>query len=224
MYDENYFKRDPELKEVTEEQKYSLRIITPNRLVIHHSGSHSPYTLDNVSDGDVQKAFNTYGQANYNMWKIPKSFHKFPNEDKETFAQAHFALHRTDIKNNVWKLVPLTRFTLSDICWHAGDEDINRVSFGIEICGNWEGYTDDITGKLINTRRHIEDAALLEIMSVFKPYHEWLLEQPPFMNQGYIPQGFTKGLIITGHRDHFKTACPGAIYDQLDELREIIYK
>jgi hypothetical protein len=223
MYDENYFKRDPELKAITEEQKYSLRNIIPYRLVIHHSGSHSNYHLDNIRDNDVQNAFNVYGTANYKKWKISKSFHTFPNSNKETFAQAHFALHRFDRNNNTWSLVPLTQCPLSDICWHAGNVDINRVSFGIEICGNWEGYRDDITSRYINTRRRIEDAALAEISKVFKPYHQWLLDQPPFFDNGYIPQGFTKGLIITGHKNHAATDCPGAIYDQLDELRDMIY-
>jgi len=223
MYDEKYFKKDPDLNEVSEEQKYAIRNITPNRLVIHHSGANSPYALDDLNDREVQEAFNIYGYANYKKWSIPHSFHKFPDSDKETFAQAHFALHRSDSKNNIWRLVPLTKFSLTDICWHAGDEDINRVSFGIEVCGNWEGYLNNMTGQFVDTKRKIEFKALVEISRVFRPYHKWLLEQPPFLNSGYVPQGFSKGLIITGHKDHYATACPGAIYNELDDLRNMIY-
>lgn len=173
-------------------------------LVAHHTAGRE---MINTKDIDVMDYFDTTGRKRgYESVRKKsghdeiKSYHTHPKRKKETFAQAHFALHKYNLDGNKygWRLVPLIVRPFENVAWHAGNWKINQRSIGIEICGNY-------------VKKKIDENALLLIAETFKFWYKDLKQ---------------KGLKlkIKGHKDFANTACPGLIYNQLDIIRENIKK
>lgn len=180
------------------------RIMPVEYLVIHHSAGAE---MINASDLEVMDYFDKAGEnRGYETVRKKKglkeirSYHSHPKLEKETYAQAHFALHVYNLDSNPygWRLVPLICRPFENVTWHAGNWKINQKSIGIEICGNYE-------------KRKIDHNALILIADTFKFWYNNLKKQ-----------GLE--LKVRGHRDFANTACPGMIYDQLDIIRDNLKK
>jgi len=180
------------------------RIMPVDYLVIHHTAGTE---MENVDDLDIMDYFDRTGR-NRGYENIRKkrglnsirSYHTHPKTNKETFAQAHFALHMYNLDHNPygWRLVPLMCKPFENVAWHAGNWKINQRSIGVEICGNYE-------------KRKIDRNALILIADTFKFWYKDLKKQ-------------NIELKIRGHKDFARTACPGMIYNQLDIIRDNIKK
>lgn len=105
-------------------------------------------------------------------------------------ASAHYAVGRD---NNVDKLVKDT-----DTAWHCGNWQANLTSIGIENVNstgapNWD-IADETFNTLVELVRDIRDTSGLGILVV--------------------------GENLFGHRDFMATACPGKLYDRLQDLAD----
>lgn len=180
------------------------RIMPVDHMVVHHTAGRE---MINSTDLEVMDYFDKTGK-NRGYESVRKkrrlnairSYHTHPKREKETFAQAHFAVHPYNLNHNSygWRLVPLICKPFENVTWHAGNWKINQKSIGIEICGNYE-------------KRKIDRKALLLIADTFK-----------FWYKNLNRQGIE--LKVMGHKDFARTACPGMIYEQLDIIRDNIKK
>lgn len=182
------------------------RVYPVKRLVLHHSLGP---TFKDMSALEIQDWFNEcgrgWGYANYckkNGLDIDKfdTGHLHPARDKQTFAQVQYALH--EYKGG-WRLVLLMRDAWGSVAWHADQwtnpetkefhiGPINQESIGVEVCGNY-------------TNKQLPTAALQVLVNGFIDHARNLK---------------LKGVdfLITGHRDHADTLCPGMIYTQIPTL------
>jgi len=196
--DKRFFAIDPECEgtPIPPERIFQKRNCAVTELVIHHSAGtnlrgNTPEIVAGIFGTEGKKLF--YWRDKTGKLQLIESFLLNPFTGGLTWANAQFVLYKP---NGKWVLVPLVRYTLSDICWHAGNRYINQISFGIEICGDYTG-------------QYVEESALTAIADVFRPYSEEQKKQGRVFN-------------ISGHRDHFVTACPGMIYEQLGTLRKLM--
>ncbi|MCK9474201.1 peptidoglycan recognition family protein [Sulfurimonas sp.] len=169
-------------------------------LVVHHSAGNE---FINAAAIDIIDAFSRAGYTRgYAPIKREHSWHFHPLRDKETFAMAHFALHKYNKDDNIyrWRLVPLMADWDSCIAWHAGNWEINTRSIGIEICGDYS----DI---------RVDGRALKLIADYFKP------EYTKTRAAGKIYHVVPHRYVSLGY-----TVCPGKIIDQIDDLREMIFQ
>ncbi len=120
------------------------------------------------------------------------SGHMHPARDKETFSQAHYALHEF---RGGWRLVLLLQDPFENIAWHAGNWPINQRSIGIEVCGDYN-------------RKLLPREALQVIVDFFIDHAKTLAIKGIFLS-------------VTGHQDHAKTLCPGLIYGQVPLLQNM---
>lgn len=200
--DASYFEQDETVRDkVPPEKIFQKRNSIPFRLVIHHSAGpqYSGYESDRIA-----AIFGTEGKKLFRHFEPDgketeiKSYLENPFTGSTTWANAQFALHPY---GKEYRLVKLVKYPMSDICWHASNKEINDTSFGVEICGNYYGEFG-LPGLL--------SEGIDALSRVFRPYAQWLRETTG------------KELIITGHRDHAPTACPGNIYRQLSTIRDAI--
>jgi N-acetylmuramoyl-L-alanine amidase len=169
-------------------------------LIIHHSAGN---TFKNATSITIQDAFDRAGWARgYKPINRLNSFHSHPQIDKESFAMAHFALHEYTIDKNIydWRLVPLISDWWNNVCWHAGNWEINQRSIGIEICGNYEN-------------NHVDEKALRLIADYFKP-HYLKLKALNIPLKVCPHSAVSLGITI----------CPGKITEQISFLKNLIFK
>jgi len=222
--DPKYFAIDPEFADITKsilDPAIALQKRThpPSRLVLHQSMGSKNDTV--TSDQYIVNQFSVVGydrgytikDKNGKIIKRIKSLHLKPNSNEVSYSQAQYALHKHSGK---WCLVPLVKYPMSDVCWHAGDtkwfsgtNSIHESSFGIEICGDYRF-------------EELEKEAFIELASIFKPYllwyREWLKEYIG-TTTSYIPRG---DFVVWGHQDFAETQCPGRIYEQIPYLRKLL--
>jgi len=163
-----------------------------NRTVMHHAVSDD---MVNWADIKVQDWFSVVGKSRGYKNGALRSYHNHPSRSVETYAMAHFCLHRyTKDKNKYgWRLTPLIKDVWNNVTWHASNWPINQQSIGIETAGNY-----------VNKR--LDEKALMLVADTFRFKDKQL-----------------KGKFwINGHKDFAATACPGQIYGQLPILIDMI--
>jgi hypothetical protein len=171
-------------------------------LVLHHSCGPD---LKNKSILEVQDWFDDcgrgWGYANFCRERGIKvdeydTHHKHPRKDKQTYAQAQFALH--EYKDS-WRLITLMDDPFGSVAWgcdRGGKIDCRAIS--IEVCGNY-------------FKNKLPMEALQVIVDGFIDHARNLAEKEMQFR-------------IAGHRDFGDTECPGLIYEQLPTLTEMFMK
>jgi hypothetical protein len=220
--DTRFFRRDPLIENLKQSdipypENLQKRAIDPWEFFLHHSDgnecrdwSHEAIEATFSSTG-FDRGYAIRDKDNVVTGHRP-SYHQFAQVDSDlpNYAQVQFALH---YHSGEWCLVPIVRYTLSDVCWHCGDtkyypenNEMNTRSMALEICGDFEFKSIDLE-------------ALDYLASILKPYHQYLVEKL------HIPEELYSGIGLTifGHRDVANTVCPGRIYEQLPYLRERVY-
>jgi hypothetical protein len=222
--DQKYFSIDPNYNSIDKKPTDATiilqkRMYPPFRLILHHSmGSENnqvtsdDFIVNQFSNVGYDRGYTIKDEKGSTIKRI-KSLHLKPNSNNISFAQAQYALHK---HSGSWCLVPLVKYPLSDICWHAGDtkwfpgtNKIHEESLGIEICGDFRF-------------KEIENEAINYLASIFRPYSQWLKEWlKDFIktDDSYTPE---RELVVWGHKDFAKTECPGKIYDQIPYLRKLL--
>jgi hypothetical protein len=175
------------------------RVYPVDTLIIHHSAGNEFLNSEALP---IIDAFDSAGWARgYKPINRVSSGHSHPFKDKETFAMAHFALHRYTRDNNAynWRLVPLMSDWFHNVAWHAGDLAINRRSIGIEICGDY-------------TEKCVDEKALQLIADYFRPYYLAL-------------SAVWIRFVINAHCNVSQgvTVCPGKIREQIPALKKMIF-
>jgi hypothetical protein len=194
------------------------RVEPVTEIILHQAAGPTCYNwsadrIQNIFD-DVGKnrGYESYRKVMIKSGQLAKyrnvrSYHLHPQFNRETYAQAHFALYPYDKDPSAhgvkfgWRLVPLIHGVMQNVTWHICRRDqaawcwkIQQQSIGIEICGNY-------SNKLIDLR------ALDCIAWFFVEYARELKKQD-------------RRLKVSGHKDYGSTGCPGKIYGQLPYLRE----
>lgn len=172
------------------------RVFPVDYLVIHHSAGP---LFANAPDQEVSDWFNAVGKSR-GYAGLAHSGHYDPDTGKETFAQAHWALHPYTLDGNKygWRITLLIADPDNNVAWHAGNWSVNQRSFGIETCGIY------LDGKL-------DEKALMLVADSFRDHDREL-----------VGQGHAGGLQCFGHQTFFPTACPGRIFGQIDTLIDMI--
>lgn len=112
--------------------------LTVKKIINHHSVG--PEFI-NSSDQTVANWFSVVGKGR-GYKNLAHSGHYDPRTGKETFAQAHYALHKyAKDKKYGWRLVPLVRDIYGVITWGASNFYINREGINIETCGTYTNKT-----------------------------------------------------------------------------------
>ena len=216
--DSNYFRRDPDLKTITLENKFQKRLTDPFEWFMHHSAGNE---CKDWSHEAIEAAFSATGynrgyairNVDGNIINHLPSYHKHAQilTDAPNYSQVQFTLHYHTGQG--WCLVPIVKYTMSDVCWHCGDtkfypksNEMNNRSMAVEVCGNFEFKKLDLD-------------ALDYLGAILKGYHQYIVQSLA------VPEDHKHdtGLTIFGHRDVANTVCPGMIYAQLNYLRERVY-
>jgi hypothetical protein len=117
-------------------------------LVLHHAVTG---TLESWSKPQIAQWFSDNGFARaYGSNPANWSGLYNPYTGAKSYSQAHYAGQRVDAttpdatdaeKKAGFRLVPLVKDVWGQICWHAGNWEINRASIGIECLGDYRNYT-----------------------------------------------------------------------------------
>jgi len=168
------------------------RVNPINYLIIHHSAGPA---FSEGSDREVADWYSSVGKGR-GYKNYAHSYHYDPRTGKETFAQAHYALHRYSGDKNKygWRLVLLIRDPELNVSWGAGNWPVNQHGINIEICGDYSYKT-------------IDPKALLLITDSFI----------------YLDKRLGGNLLIRGHKEVSQTgtACPGKIQTQMPILKDM---
>jgi len=154
-----------------------------DHFVPHHSVGPE---YENATKLTIQDAFDRVGKSRAYS-KLDRSFHKHPQRNQDTFAQAGLALHKYTKDGNKygWRLVELMDDVWNNVAWHAGNWDINTRSIGVEVCGNYSG-------------KKLPEKALMLLADYLRPHD---------VKIGGI-------LTIRFHYEFQSTSCPGMIREQ----------
>jgi hypothetical protein len=162
--------------------------IKPIKYVIMHHSVGPEFVNDEPQT--VADWYNSVGR-NRGYAGIAHSYHYDPRTKQETFAQAHYALHRYTKDGNKygWRLVLLIDDPDNNVAWGAGNWPVNQTAINIETCGDYRN-------------QEIDDKALLLIADTFK----------------YLDKD--GGLNIKGHKEVSQTgtACPSRIQEKMGKL------
>ena len=121
---------------------------TVDYLVLHHSVTP---LWSNKSKKELAQWFSDNGfkrgyESNPARWSGLIN----PYTGAKSYSQAHYAGQRVDKttpdatdkeRQAGFRLVPLVKDVWGQICWHAGNWEINRASIGIECVGDYRNYT-----------------------------------------------------------------------------------
>lgn len=121
---------------------------TVDYLVLHHAVSP---TWENKSKAEIAQWFSDNGFARaYGSNPANWSGLYNPYTNAKSYSQAHYAGQRVDSstpdatdaeKKAGFRLVQLVKDPFGQICWHAGNWEVNRASIGIECLGDYRNYT-----------------------------------------------------------------------------------
>jgi hypothetical protein len=166
------------------------RVFPVNKIVVHHSVG--PEFVD-AEDNIVSDWFSNTGRGR-GYKGIAHSFHYDPRTKKETFSQAHYALHRYTRDGNKygWKLILLIDDPMNNVAWHASNWAVNQQSIGIEVCGDY-------------SNEYLPPEALMLIADSFRGLDQEL--------KGWLEYHY--------HRQFAATACPGKIAEQIPMLYDM---
>ena len=161
-------------------------------IVLHHSVGPE---FKNSTDLKVQDWFDSTGK-NRGYKGYSRSYHDHPQRNKETFAQAHFALREYTKDGNKygWRLTYLMKDVWHNVAWHAGNWNINQRSIGIETCGRFD------------QGRKLPEKACMLIADFFRKHDKDIGGK----------------LQITAHKQFSATACPGSIYNRRAMIVDMI--
>lgn len=161
------------------------------RIVLHHSVG--PEFVDS-GDQTVADWFNTIGRGR-GYKGVAHSYHIDPRTKKETFAQAHYALHKYTKDGNKygWRMVLMIDDPMNNVAWHAGNWPVNQESIGIEVCGNFLDKELPLT-------------ACMLIADTFRP----------------LDQKLKGALQVNLHKQFMATACPARIAERRDTIVDMI--
>ncbi|MEI7603609.1 MAG: N-acetylmuramoyl-L-alanine amidase [bacterium] len=173
------------------------RIKPPSYLVVHHSVSPEGDVIRNWSDQQVSDWFNEIGRTR-TYAGYSHSYHYDPRTGNETFSAVQIALWPNgddlDIYTDSWRVIPLVDDWYGEICWHAGNWEMNKRSVGCETYGRY----DD---------KPLPENAVWALA-------EWCRNNIDKENNG--------ATIIMGHKQIYPTACPGDWMNKIDLLIDMI--
>ena len=117
-------------------------------LVLHHAVSP---TWENKSKAELAQWFSDNGFARaYGSNPANWSGLYNPYTNAKSYSQAHYAGQRVDSttpdatdaeRTAGFRLIQLVKDPFGQICWHAGNWEVNRASIGIECLGDYRNYT-----------------------------------------------------------------------------------
>lgn len=173
---------------------------TVDYLVLHHSVTG---TWENKSKKELAQWFSDNGFVR-GYGSNPANYSGLinPYTGAKSYSQAHYAGQRVDKttpdatekeRQAGFRLVPLVKDTWGQICWHAGNWEINRASIGIECLGDYRNYT-------------LRDGDCRVIADFWRPQDQKL-------------GGATA---VVGHNEIVATACPARIMEKRDLIVDII--
>lgn len=172
--------------------------------LIHHSDGHRKYPVNTLvlhhavsdfmvgwSDLKVRDWFDRVGKSR-GYTGVARSYHRHPNRNKETFAQAHYGAHIYTANKNKYgyRLTTLMKDVWNNVAWHSGNWAINQRSLGAENAGNY------VNKKLTNKQLML--------------YADTLRDHDRKVLKG--------NLKILCHKQITATACPGKICSQVPTL------
>jgi hypothetical protein len=166
------------------------RVYPVNKLIMHHAVSDD---MVNWDDLQVQDWFSNIGKARGYSNGAVASYHEHPSRPGQmTYSMAHYCLHRYTKDGNKygWRLTELIKNPFQQVAWHCGNWSANQTSIGIETAGNFS--SSDIDDKALQ----------LVADTLAKAWDDEIGGK----------------LEVYGHKDWFATACPGRIYNKLDQL------
>ena len=172
------------------------RVYPVDYLLMHHSVGP---VFENAEEQVVADWYDAIGR-NRGYAGLAHSNHYDPRTGKETFAQAHYALHPYTLDGNKygWKLTLMIADPFDNVAWHAGNWGVNQRSIGIETCGI---YLD----------HGLPQEALMLVADTLRAHDRQL-----------VADGYLDGLCVFGHRTFYATQCPGLIFDQVPTIIDMI--
>lgn len=173
-----------------------------NYLVLHHAVTplwqekSRPELAKWFSDNGFKRGYS----SNPSLWSGLIN----PYNGERSYSQAHFAGQQVTTatpdatKEELaagYRLVPLVNDVWGQICWHAGNWEINRKSIGIENLGDYRSYT----------LRDGDCAVLADF---------WRKQD----------RAFNGNTFIVGHKEVSQTGteCPARIMEQRDHIVELV--
>jgi hypothetical protein len=175
------------------------RVYPVNKLIMHHAVSDNMVNWDDLA---VQDWFSNVGKERGYSNGAVFSYHEHPGRPGQaTYSMAHYCLHRYTKDGNKygWRLTELIKNPMQQVAWHCGNWAANQTSIGIETAGNYS--SEDIDDK----------ALMLVADTLGRPWDQELVEA-----------GIPSGVSVYGHKDWFATACPGRIYNKINQLIDMI--
>lgn len=169
------------------------RVYPVNKVVMHHAVSDDMVDWDDLK---VQDWFSAIGKARGYSNGAIDSLHEHPSRPgQQTYAMAHFALHRYRQDDNKygWRLTTLIKDPWNQVAWGAGNWAVNQQAINIETAGNYLGAP-------------LDEKALMLVADTFRAQDKAL----------------GGGLEIYPHQAFFATQCPGQIAGQIDTLIDMI--
>ena len=165
---------------------------TVDYLVLHHSVTPlwSNKSKKEIAQWFSDTGFNRGYEGNSAKWSGLVN----PYTGAKSYSQAHYAGQRVDKttpdatdkeRQAGFRLVPLVKDVWGQICWHAGNWEINRASIGIECLGDYRNYT-------------LRDGDCRVIADFWRP-------------QDVKLKGAT---VVLGHNEIAATACPARIMEK----------
>lgn len=171
-------------------------------IIIHHSTGNDSYNYDaerikkGLSKVGFEGGFKPYGFNRVTGYSVLHGQSPLidPQTYRPTFCNYHYALHRFDADRNKYgyRLIRLIENPLKYDVGSTRSKKHNKYGIAVCIIGNY-------------VERKISTDALRLLALKLK----WLYYYNP-------------NIKIIGHKDVAKTACPGKIYDQLDDLKKFL--
>lgn len=167
------------------------RVYPVDYLIMHHAVSDD---MENWEDLEVQDWYDKTG-AGRGYKGISRSYHEHPQRNKETFAQAHYCLHKYTKDGNKygWRLTLLMKDPFNNVAWGAGNWPVNQRSINIETSGNF-----------LNQELPLEAAML--VADFFREYDKSIGGR----------------LNVFPHQQFSATACPGRIKERIGTVVDMI--